>query len=153
NPCGAAVSTTLEEAFRKACEGDPLSAFGGVLGFNCELDEATAMQITEPGCFVECVIAPGYSDAPFQVLTTRPSWKIYARILRTGPLDLAPSGLDYRRIDGGVLLQTRDRGGDDFTAAKAVTKRQPTAEESADLRFVWLVCKHVKSNAIVLGRG
>ena len=152
NPCGAAVGTTLEEAFRKAYEGDPLSAFGGVLGFNRELDEASAMQITEPGRFVECVIAPGYSDAAFRVLTTRPSWKKNVRILRTGPLDTAPQGLDYRRIDGGLLVQTRDRGGDDFAAAKVVTKSQPTPEELADLRFAWLVCKHVKSNAIVLAR-
>ena len=62
NPCGAAVGPTLVEAFRKAYEGDPLSAFGGVLGFNREVDEATAMQITEPNRFVECIIAPGYSD-------------------------------------------------------------------------------------------
>ncbi|MBI1917145.1 MAG: bifunctional phosphoribosylaminoimidazolecarboxamide formyltransferase/IMP cyclohydrolase [Planctomycetes bacterium] len=153
NPCGAAVAATLEEAFRKAYEGDPLSAFGGVLGFNQELDEATALQITEPGRFVECVIAPSYSEAAFRVLTTRPSWKKNVRILRTGPLDTAPSGLDYRRIDGGLLVQTRDRGVDDFATAKVVTKRPPSAEESADLRFAWLVCKHVKSNAIVLARG
>src|SRR5262249_49619349 len=118
NPCGAAVGTTLAEAFRKAYEGDPLSAFGGVLGFNRELDEATALQITEPGRFVECVIAPGYSDDAFRVLTTRPTWKKNVRLLRTGPLDTTPAGLDYRRVDGGLLVQTRDRGGDDFAAAK-----------------------------------
>src|SRR5262249_24557494 len=71
NPCGAAVGTTLEEAFRKAYEGDPLSAYGGVLAFNRELDEPTARQITEPNRFIECIIAPGYSDAAFQLLTTR----------------------------------------------------------------------------------
>src|SRR5262249_20972594 len=75
NPGGAAVAATLEEAFRKAYEGDPLSAYGGVLAFNHELDEATAMQVTEPGRFVECVIAPGFQDAALSVLTTRPSWK------------------------------------------------------------------------------
>jgi phosphoribosylaminoimidazolecarboxamide formyltransferase/IMP cyclohydrolase len=153
NPCGGAVAATLGEAFQKAYEGDPLSAFGGVLGFNRELDEATALQITEPGRFVECVIAPGYSEAAFRVLTTRPTWKKNVRILRTGSLDTAPAGLDYRRIDGGLLVQTRDRGGDEFVAARVVSQRQPSAEESADLRFAWLVCKHVKSNAIVLARG
>ena len=111
------------------------------------------MQITEPGRFVECVIAPGYSEVAFRVLTTRPTWKKNVRLLRTGSLDTAPAGLDYRRVDGGLLVQTRDRGGDDFATAKVVTKRQPTAEESVDLRFAWLVCKHVKSNAIVLARG
>ena len=65
NPCGAAVGATLEEAFRKAYEGDPLSAYGGVLAFNREVDEATALQITEPNRFIECVIAPGFSEAAF----------------------------------------------------------------------------------------
>ncbi len=152
NPCGAAVGTTLAEAFRKAYEGDPLSAFGGVLGFNRELDEATAMQITEPNSFVECVIAPGYSEAAFRVLTTRPSWKKNVRILKTGPLDARPGGPDFRRVDGGLLVQDRDHGGGDF-AAKVVTKRPPSPEEMADLRFAWVVCKHVKSNAIVLAKG
>src|SRR5262249_41151175 len=75
------------------------------------------------------------------------------RILKTGPLQSTKQGLDYRRIDGGLLVQTRDRGGDDFAAIKVGTKRAPTAEETAELRFCWLVCKHVKSNAIVLARG
>jgi phosphoribosylaminoimidazolecarboxamide formyltransferase/IMP cyclohydrolase len=154
NPCGAAIGATLENAFRKAYEGDPLSAYGGVLGFNREVDEATATQITEPNRFVECVIAPGYSEAAFRLLTTRPTWKKSVRLLRTGPLEAARKGsLDYRRVDGGLLVQTRDASGDDFAAARVVTKRQPTPAEMADLRFAWLVCKHVKSNAIVLGKG
>jgi phosphoribosylaminoimidazolecarboxamide formyltransferase/IMP cyclohydrolase len=157
NPCGAAVGATLEEAFRKAYEGDPLSAYGGVLAFNREVDEATATQITEPKRFIECVIAPGFSDAAFKVLTTRPTWKNSVRLLRTRPLtgdDGRARGLDLRRVDGGLLVQNRDlRGADDFDNVKVVTKRQPTAAELADLRFAWLVCKHVKSNAIVLARG
>jgi phosphoribosylaminoimidazolecarboxamide formyltransferase/IMP cyclohydrolase len=156
NPCGAAVGATLEQAFRKAYEGDPLSAYGGVLGFNRPVDEATALQITEPNRFVECVIAPGYSDAAFQLLTTRPTWKKSVRLLRTGPLeadgDRARSP-DYRRVDGGMLVQTRDLPADDFADMTVPTKRPPTAEELADLRFAWVVCKHVKSNAIVLARG
>lgn len=159
NPCGAAVGDSLEEAFRKAYEGDPLSAYGGVLAFNRELDEATATQITEPNRFIECVIAPGYSSGAFQLLTTRPSWKKNVRILRTAPLSTpvanAPGSpaLDYRRVDGGLLVQTRDRGSDDFAQLKVVTKRPPSDAELADLRFCWLVCKHVKSNAIVLAKG
>src|SRR5262249_42447277 len=143
------------DAFHKAYEGDPLSAYGGGLGFNREVDEATATQITEPNRFVECVIAPGYSEAAFRLLTTRATWEESVRLLRAGPLDaVAGKGsLDYRRVDGGLLVQTRDAGGDDFAAARVVTKRQPTAAEMADLRFSWLVCKHVKSNAIVLGKG
>jgi phosphoribosylaminoimidazolecarboxamide formyltransferase/IMP cyclohydrolase len=156
NPCGAAVAPTLVEAFRKAYEGDPLSAFGGILGFNREVDEATAMQISEPNRFVECIIAPGYTDAAFTVLTTRPSWKKNVRLLRTGPLELrgrSGVGLDYRRVEGGLLVQNRDAGSEDFAQLKVVTKRAPTEAEMHDLRFAWLVCKHVKSNAIVLGKG
>src|SRR5439155_23230058 len=87
NPCGAAVAASLEDAFRKAYEGDPLSAYGGVLGFNREIDEATAREVTEPNRFVECIIAPGYADDAFQLLTTRPTWKKSVRLLRTGPSD------------------------------------------------------------------
>jgi phosphoribosylaminoimidazolecarboxamide formyltransferase/IMP cyclohydrolase len=155
NPCGAAVAGALVEAFRKAYEGDPQSAFGGILGFNREVDEATALQISEPNRFVECIIAPGYTDAAFSVLTTRPSWKKNVRLLRTGPLDRRgqPSaGFDYRRVEGGLLVQGRDVGSEDFAQLKVVTKRTPTEAEMHDLRFAWLVCKHVKSNAIVLGK-
>jgi phosphoribosylaminoimidazolecarboxamide formyltransferase/IMP cyclohydrolase len=153
NPCGASAGPSVEEAFRKAYEGDPLSAYGGVLGFNREVDEATAYHITEPNRFVECIIAPAFSDGAFNLLTTRPSWKKSVRLLRTGPLDLPnpqTRRLDYRRVDGGMLIQTRDISPDDFADMKTVTRRAPTAQELADLRFAWLVCKHVKSNAIVL---
>ncbi len=155
NPCGAALAGTLADAFHLAYEGDPLSAFGGVLGFNRELDEATAMLITEPRRFIECIIAPGYSAAAFKLLTTRPTWKKNVRLLRTGPLDQpgAPgAGLDFRRVDGGLLLQTRDLPADDFALAKVVSKRPPTDKEYAGLRFAWLVAKHTKSNAIVLAK-
>jgi phosphoribosylaminoimidazolecarboxamide formyltransferase/IMP cyclohydrolase len=158
NPCGAAVAATLVDAFRKAYEGDPLSAYGGILGFNREIDEATAHEITEPNRFVECVIAPGYTDAAFQLLTTRPSWKKNVRLLRVGKLDGAGSAtgtaaLDFRRIDGGLLVQTRDLPADDFANLKVASKRAPTEQEMRDLRFAWLVCKYVKSNAIVLAKG
>jgi phosphoribosylaminoimidazolecarboxamide formyltransferase/IMP cyclohydrolase len=156
NPCGAAVGATLETAFQKAYEGDPLSAFGGILGFNREVDEATARQITEPNRFIECLIAPGYSEAAYQLLTTRPSWKKNVRLLRAGPLTGPSTGaqaLDYRRVDGGLLVQSRDVPADDFGEGRAVTIRPPSEQELADLRFAWVVCKHVKSNAIVLAKG
>src|SRR5260370_24281032 len=108
NPCGAALAGTLADAFHLAYEGDPLSAFGGVLGFNRELDEATAMLITATRPFIECIISPGYSAKAFELLTTRPTWKKNVRILKTGPLNLVTQGLDYRRIDGGWLVQERD---------------------------------------------
>jgi phosphoribosylaminoimidazolecarboxamide formyltransferase/IMP cyclohydrolase len=158
NPCGAAVGATLVEAFQKAYEGDPLSAYGGVLAFNREVDEATATQITEPNRFIECAIAPGFSDAAFRLLTTRPTWKKSVRLLRTGPLAdgaNAARAWTIRDVDGGVLLQDRDLNGFemDFKDARVVTKRQPTPQEMADLCFAWAVGKHVKSNAIVLARG
>ncbi len=144
NACGAATGPNLADAFQHAYEGDPLSAFGGILGFNRTVDEATARQITEPNRFIECIIAPGYDPEAFQLLTTRPTWKKNVRILRTGPFDNAQArSLDLRRVDGGLLAQTRDVEADDFTAAKVVTRRQPTAQELADLRFAWLVAKHV----------
>jgi phosphoribosylaminoimidazolecarboxamide formyltransferase/IMP cyclohydrolase len=156
NPCGAAIGATLEDAFRRAYDGDPLSAYGGVLGFNREVDEATAQQITEPNRFVECIIAPGYSEAALNLLTTRPTWKKSVRLLRTFSLDVVDyrrmKALDYRRVDGGLLVQTRDLGSNDFANLKVVSKRRPTESEMDDLRFAWLVCKHVKSNAIVLAK-
>jgi phosphoribosylaminoimidazolecarboxamide formyltransferase / IMP cyclohydrolase len=153
NPCGAATSTTLVEAFGHAYEGDPVSAFGGILGINREVDEATAMQITEPNRFIECMIAPSYSKAAFEILTTRPKWKASVRLLSTGALtQSADRSLDFRRVDGGLLVQSRDTEADDFAKAKVVTKRAPTDTQLSDLKFAWLVAKHVKSNAIVLGK-
>jgi phosphoribosylaminoimidazolecarboxamide formyltransferase/IMP cyclohydrolase len=153
NPCGAAVAGSLVEAFTKAYEGDPLSAFGGILGFNQEIDEATALAITEPNRFIECIIAPAYAARAFEILTTRPSWKNSVRLLRTGPLTKSASlSFDYRRVDGGLLVQTRDQDAGDFNEALIKTKRPPTAQELADLGFAWIVAKHVKSNAIVLAK-
>jgi len=154
NPCGAAVAQSLDQAFAGAYEGDPLSAFGGILGFNRDVDVATAQLITEPKRFIECIIAPGFSKEAFEIITTRPTWKKSVRLLSTGPLiSDSARGVDFRRVDGGLLVQTRDVEADDFTQAKAVTKREPTPDEVADLRFAWLVAKHTKSNAIVLAKG
>jgi phosphoribosylaminoimidazolecarboxamide formyltransferase/IMP cyclohydrolase len=152
NPCGAALGRTLEEAFARAYEGDPLSAYGGVIAFNREVNEATAMELTEPKRFVECIIAPGFSDEAFEILTTRPTWKKSVRLLRTGDLTDDPvrsHALDFRCVDGGFLVQSRDRSKEDFGDLKVVTSRKPTEAELGDLAFAWVVCKHVKSNAIV----
>ncbi len=156
NPCGAAIGGTLVEAFQKAYEGDPLSAFGGVLAFNRPVDEATAWQITEPQRFIECIIAPEFSPEALHLLTTRPTWKKSVRLLAAEPLEGAPRPRwTLREIDGGLLVQERDLSGaeQDFQNARVVSKRVPTEEELADLRFAWVVCKHVKSNAIVLAKG
>ncbi len=149
NPCGAATAGSLANAFTAAWSGDPLSAFGGILAFNRELDEPTATALMTGERFVECVIAPGFTDSALSLLK---GWKKNVRLLKVGPLDGGPQGLDYRRVDGGLLVQTRDTGADDPATWKVVTKTQPTPEQRAALWFAWLVCKHVKSNAIVLAQ-
>lgn len=149
NPCGAATAATLADAFRAAWDGDPQSAFGGILAFNKPVDADTAAALMDPKAkrFIECVIAPEYDP---QALDALKKWKENVRLLRTGELSGGPQGLDYRRVDGGLLVQTRDVGADDASQWKVVTKRQPTQAERDALWFAWLVCKHVKSNAIVL---
>jgi phosphoribosylaminoimidazolecarboxamide formyltransferase/IMP cyclohydrolase len=152
NPSGAATAATLAEAFRAAWDGDPQSAFGGILAFNRPVDADTASALIDPKAkrFIECVIAPGYDPHALDALK---KWKEGVRLLRTGELVGGPQGLDYRRVDGGLLVQTRDVGADDPDKWKAVTKRAPTEDEFMALHLAWLVCKHVKSNAIVLAKG
>src|SRR5438067_4503052 len=111
NPCGAAVAPALADAFALAWDGDPLSAFGGIIAFNQTVDPATASALMTGERFVECVIAPGYDPAALAALK---GWKKNVRLLKTGPLTGPPQGLDYRRVDGGLLVQTRDVGADDF---------------------------------------
>lgn len=154
NPCGAAVAPTLAVAFQQAYDGDPQSAFGGILAFNQPIDVATAERLAEPGKFVECIIAPDFEPEAFAILTTKPTWKKNVRLLKTGALHpLEATSFDFRRIEGGLLVQGRDVGADDPSTWKIVTKRAPTATEQAALWFSWRVCKHVKSNAIVLANG
>ena len=152
NPCGAATAPKLADAFTLAWDGDPQSAFGGILAFNRAVDADTAALIMDAKAkrFIECVIAPDFDAAALDALK---GWKENVRLLKTGPLTGPPQGLDYRRVDGGLLVQTRDVGADQPAAWKVVTTRQPTEREAAALHFAWLVCKHVKSNAIVLANG
>lgn len=151
NPCGAAVSANLVDAFNAAWEGDPLSAFGGIVAFNKVVDADTASAIMDPKAkrFVECIVAPDYEPHALDALK---KWKENVRLLKTGELTGFPQGLDYRRVDGGLLVQTRDVNADNPDSWKVVTKRKPTDEEFHALHFAWFVCKHVKSNAIVLAR-
>lgn len=154
NPCGAAISADLATAFRNAYAGDPVSAFGSILGFNREVDAATAEELCVPGRFVEAIIAPGFSSDAFQILTTKPKWKSNVRLLRCSTLmEPRKLDLDYRRVTGGLLVQDRDEAPADENEWRVMSKRQPTAEEWADLKFGWRICKHVKSNAIVYVKG
>lgn len=151
NPCGAATSAKLADAFLQAWDGDPLSAFGGIVAFNKVVDADTASALMDPKAkrFVECVIAPDYEPHALEGLK---KWKENVRFLKVGDLTGGPQGLDYRRVDGGLLVQTRDVGADNPDAWQCVTKRQPTEAELHALHFAWFVCKHVKSNAIVLAK-
>ena len=156
NPCGCAISDSLSSAFEKAYAGDPVSAFGGIFGLNCIVDLATAEQFCLPDRFVEAIIAPGFTDEAFQALTTKPKWKNNVRLLCVpgwpSSSFASVASLDYRRVTGGLLVQTRDDVADPESEWKVVTTRQPTDAELRDLRFAWRLCKHVKSNAIVFAK-
>lgn len=153
NPCGAGVAQTLPEAFRKAYSGDPVSAFGSIIGLNNRVDAQTAEEIAAPGHFVEAVVAPDFTPDALEILKTKRKWGANLRILRTGELGrLRPenTALDMKRVVGGMLVQTRDITGEDLKDLRCVTTRKPSQEEMDDLRLAWIVAKHVKSNAIVL---
>lgn len=154
NPCGAATGVVLAEAFRNAYAGDPVSAFGSILGFNREVDAATAEELCVPGRFVEAIIAPGFSAEAFEILTTKPKWKANVRLLRCSSLiEPRKKDLDFRRVTGGLLVQDRDEVPVGEHEWRVMSKRQPTEAEWADLKFGWRICKHVKSNAIVFVNG
>lgn len=153
NPCGCATADSLVDAFEKAYAGDPVSAFGSIMSFNRPIDRETAEKLCEPNRFIEAIIAPDYDPEAFELLTTKPKWKKNVRLMKC-PLPESPAyaSLDYRRVSGGLLVQEKDELSDDTTDWKVVTKREPTAQELNDLSFGWVVCRHVKSNAIVLAK-
>ncbi|HEY3392598.1 MAG TPA: bifunctional phosphoribosylaminoimidazolecarboxamide formyltransferase/IMP cyclohydrolase [Lacipirellulaceae bacterium] len=152
NPCGAATAATLGEAMRLAWEGDPVSAFGSVLGFNVPVDAAAAEFLAEAERFVEAIIAPDFTPEAFEILTTKPKWKANVRLLKVGQIEPGRGEREFRQISGGMLCQTADDLPDDETEWKVVTDPKPSDTQRADLRFAWVVCRHVKSNAIVLAK-
>ncbi len=140
NPCGVARRETISAALRAAIEGDPLSAFGGIVAANREFDEGSAHAI-EP-LFLEIIVAPSFNAAALEVLKRKKN----LRVIVARPWS---NSQEYRSAAGGLLVQSVDRiGGRE--SWKVVTKRQPAAEELDGLEFAWIVCAHVKSNAIVL---
>lgn len=153
NPCGVAVATDEEGGIRKAYDlayaTDTESAFGGIIAFNRELDGATAQAIVERQ-FVEVIIAPKVSQAARDVVAA----KANVRLLECGewPAERA-AGWDFKRVNGGLLVQSRDIGMIKAEDLKVVTKRAPTEQEIHDLVFAWKVAKFVKSNAIVYAKG
>ena len=145
NPCGVALGESPLAAYDRAFRTDPTSAFGGIIAFNRPLDAATAQAIIERQ-FVEVIIAPAIDPAAVPVLAAKKN----VRVLACGEWGEAPAaGLDFKRVNGGLLVQDRDLGRVSESDLKVVTRRAPSAQEMKDLLFAWRVGKFVKSNAIV----
>jgi len=165
NPAGCAIDEDIVEAYRKAYFGDVNAAMGGIIAVNRPVTADLARAITETyqrwgkqagagGFFAEIVMAPCFEDEAIEILRAKQSWGPNVRLLETGDLSgarNAEKALKY--VVGGLLVQDRDLLGLNEDSWKVVTRRQPTEQEMKDLRFAWLVCKHVKSNAIALAKG
>jgi phosphoribosylaminoimidazolecarboxamide formyltransferase/IMP cyclohydrolase len=142
NPCGVAVGATPLEAYSKALQTDPTSAFGGIIAFNRELDGAAAEAVAKQ--FVEVLIAPSFTDAARQVFAAKQN----VRLLEI-PMGNGINAHDFKRVGGGLLVQSPDAKNVQLAELKVVSKRQPTPQQLQDLMFAWRVAKFVKSNAIV----
>ncbi len=149
NPCGAAQTPSgyLAEAYRQARACDPVSAFGGIVAFNVPVDRETATEIA--ATFIEAVIAPEYTPEAREVLAAKTALRLLQAPIGA---QASQAGLEFKKVVGGLLLQDRDLLLTPPSDWRLVTKRQPTDQEIEDLLFVWKVCKHVKSNAIVFAR-
>ncbi|HEX4835652.1 MAG TPA: bifunctional phosphoribosylaminoimidazolecarboxamide formyltransferase/IMP cyclohydrolase, partial [bacterium] len=163
NPCGVATGETLRDAYRRAWEGDPVSAFGGIVALNRPVDFATAEALVET--FLEAVIAPAFAADAAGVLSRKKNLRLMEVEGLTAPAGRPSSGhgaagrapatvgeLDFRRVRGGLLVQDRDTVDLVEEDLRVVTSRPPTEREWADLRFAWTVCRYVRSNAIVFAR-
>ncbi|EID0733524.1 bifunctional phosphoribosylaminoimidazolecarboxamide formyltransferase/IMP cyclohydrolase [Vibrio parahaemolyticus] len=148
NPCGVALGKDILEAYNRAYQTDPTSAFGGIIAFNQELDAETATAIVERQ-FVEVIIAPSVSAEAIEVVAAKKN----VRLLECGEWSTKTTGFDVKRVNGGLLVQDRDQGMVSLDDLKVVSKRQPTDEELKDALFCWKVAKYVKSNAIVYAKG
>ena len=147
NPCGVAIGDDILAAYERAWKTDPTSAFGGIIAFNRELDEQTAQAIISRQ-FVEVIIAPSATAEALKVTAAKQN----VRVLVCGEWQARVPGLDFKRVNGGLLVQDRDLGMVGESELRVVTKRQPSAEELRDALFCWKVAKFVKSNAIVYAK-
>jgi phosphoribosylaminoimidazolecarboxamide formyltransferase/IMP cyclohydrolase len=144
NPCGAALGVNPLEAYLRARECDPVSAFGGIVGFNRPVDGAAAKELSST--FLEAIIAPGYTEEALEIFKTKKN----VRVMQVPDISgYAQSGCDLKKVVGGLLVQGRDLGMVKASDCRLVTGRRPTREEYEALDFAWRICKHVKSNAIV----
>ncbi len=149
NPCGVACAEKLSEAFKKAFDSDSKSAFGGIIALNCECDLDTAKQIAS--FFNEIVIAPAYSSEALEELKKNKNRRIIV-LKNLDKKDSSKKNLDLKRVKSGLLVQEADVLEENPNDYKIVTKEKPTKEQLQDLLFAWKVCKHAKSNAIVLAK-
>ena len=150
NPCGVALGTDALNAYQKAFQTDPTSAFGGIIAFNRLLDHATALAVSKQ--FVEVLMAPGYSVEALEVLKTKTNVRVLEIALPPGgetPWEKGLNAVDIKRIGSGILMQSADNHELRLADLKVVTQAQPTPEQLQDLMFAWKVAKYVKSNAIV----
>ena len=152
DPVGIASADDLVEAYRRALETDPVASFGGIVGVNRELDGATARAIAQNS--YEAVVAPGFDRAALGILRQKANLEILAipPDPADGMRDYGIANLDFKRVAGGLLVQTLDTLGLDRSQLQVVTKRRPTLEELTDLLFAWRAVRHVRSNAIVLAK-
>jgi phosphoribosylaminoimidazolecarboxamide formyltransferase/IMP cyclohydrolase len=148
NPCGVAIDENILQAYNRAFQTDPTSAFGGIIAVNRPLDMWAASQIIERQ-FVEVLIAPVVEEEAIPILAQKKN----VRVLECGQWqELDKTSFDFKRVNGGLLVQNRDLGMVSESELKVVTERQPTDKEIEDLLFTWKVAKFVKSNAIVYGK-
>ncbi|OGX26224.1 MAG: bifunctional phosphoribosylaminoimidazolecarboxamide formyltransferase/IMP cyclohydrolase [Omnitrophica WOR_2 bacterium RIFCSPHIGHO2_01_FULL_48_9] len=148
NPTGIAEDEALATAYTQAWKCDPLSAFGGIIGFNRTVNSATAKAITKSG-FMECIIAPGYDKGAFQIL----SQKKNIRLMQLDLGNLAGETQDFKKVFGGLLLQDKDTKPVNRAEWKMVTKIQPTKAQMDSLEFGWKAIRNIKSNAVILVKG
>jgi phosphoribosylaminoimidazolecarboxamide formyltransferase/IMP cyclohydrolase len=149
NPCGVALGATPAQAYERARAADPVSAFGGIVAVNREVDAALAALLAET--FLECVVAPDYTDEARATLAAKKNLRLVRAVGDWSPRT-GDAVASLRSVAGGVLVQTADTGLVDVRAAKIATRRAPTDSEREDLAFAWTVAKHVKSNAIVFAK-
>jgi phosphoribosylaminoimidazolecarboxamide formyltransferase/IMP cyclohydrolase len=145
NPCGAAIGEDVTDAYARAFACDPMSAFGGVIAVNRPIDKAAAELLSQQ--MIEVLIAPGYDDDALEILTQKKNTRILEDQERRLRRKRTP---DVKQVTGGMLVQDRDSVVADRATMEAVTKAQPTEEQWRDLLFAWRICRHVRSNAIVL---
>lgn len=152
NPCGAALGETIAEAFARSYDCDPLSAFGGIVGLNRPFDLATAEAFVAGEKFLEAVVAPEFHPDAVKALVedSKKKWRKSIRLVKALPLAVSRPPVEYRSVTGGMLAQTSDGHSDASPELKVVTSHVPNSAQMKELSFAWRLCKHYKSNAIVL---